>query len=112
MTAPASIAFMDLEIKLPELRCYYRKDYVRLSFAETRLLMVFLYDPYNVISSADLIIKAGLTSNDSLSKYVHALRNALQQNFIESFKGFGYRFELSQDRAARIEHEARLEMAR
>lgn len=87
------IEYNDILIKLPELRVYFKKVERHLTFAELRLLLIFLSEPEQTIESGELIRRARLTTRSALARYVNSLRNILDQKYIYNQRNSGYSFE-------------------
>lgn len=85
--------YNDITITFPELRVYFKKVERHLTFAELRLLLIFISEPKRTISSGELIRRVKLTTRSSLAKYVNSLRNILDQKYIYNQRNSGYSFE-------------------
>ncbi len=86
------IEYQDVSVKLPDLKTYYKRVERHLTFVETRLLLILISEPEKVFQSDELVKRTGLTTKDSLTKYIFALRNMLDQHYIHTHHGFGYSF--------------------
>lgn len=82
----------EVEVILPELRVKFRGKPVYFTLTQLRLLLVFLEQPYARISSEELIRRLDLTGSKSLFTLICAVRKLLDQRYIHTCHGYGFRF--------------------
>lgn len=86
------IQYLDITVKLPDLRMYYKKVERHLTFTELRLLLILITEPQRIIPTEELVHRANLTTKESLAKYIHSLRTILDQTYIHTHHNAGYSF--------------------
>jgi DNA-binding response OmpR family regulator len=88
-----TVQFNEIGVDLPELRVRIAGQPVHFTLIELRLLLIFLQDPYKVISVEELAARADLASPSSVQVTIHRLRALLGQKYIFTRgHGQGYSF--------------------
>ena len=86
------VRFNDIKVDLMELRVWHGEKDIHFTLSELRLLLVFLLEPYKVISRDELIKRVDLTNAGALYSLISRLRALLGQEYVFSRDGMGYSF--------------------
>lgn len=88
-----TVEFDQVRVSLLELRVWLGEREIHFTLTELRLLLVFLVEPYRVISRAELVERAQLTNVGALHTLICRLRLLLGQRYIHTVRGkAGYAF--------------------
>ena len=92
MDKSTQIRFNDIMVSLLELRVWFQDEEVHFTKTELKILLIFLAEPYETISTTELVRRADLMSIQELQTMISRIRALLDHQYIVSHGWGGYSF--------------------